>query len=143
MKLVIQRVKEASVTIDDHVYQSIKEGYLIYVAFTSTDTLETVEKATQKVIKLRIYEDNDGKINNAIPESHDILCISQFTLYADTKGQNRPSFIDALQQEKALILYEAFIHSLNKHRKVKQGIFGRHMEVMSINDGPMTILIEL
>ena len=143
MKILIQRVNEASVSIDGKLYQAIEKGYLIYVGFTHTDTLDTVNKASDKIIKLRIYEDEFGKTNEVIPRDQEILCISQFTLYAETKGQNRPSFVQALHQDKAIVLYEGFIKALNEHRKVKHGVFGAHMQVKSINDGPMTILIEL
>jgi D-tyrosyl-tRNA(Tyr) deacylase len=113
------------------------------VGFTKTDTKKIVDAMVEKILKLRIYEDDQGKINNVIPHDHEILSISQFTLYAQTKGQNRPSFIDAMTPEEASALYTYFNQTLAQNIHVKEGQFGAYMEINSINSGPMTILLEL
>jgi len=143
MKVIVQRVLDASVSIENTIYNEISKGYLLYVGFTHTDTTKTVDLMIQKILKLRIYEDENHKINLSIPLDDEILCISQFTLYAQTKGQHRPSFIEAMKQEEASGLYDYMIQKLSSYIKVKCGVFQKHMLIKSTNDGPMTILLEL
>ena len=143
MKVIIQRVLDASVSIESKVYNAISKGYLLYVGFTHSDTTKTVDIMIQKILKLRIYEDENQKINLSIPLNYDILCISQFTLYAQTKGQHRPSFIEAMKQEEASYLYDYMIQELSTFIQVKSGVFQKHMIIKSTNDGPMTILLEV
>jgi D-tyrosyl-tRNA(Tyr) deacylase len=143
MKVIIQRVLDASVSIESKVYNAISKGYLLYVGFTHSDTTKTVDLMIQKILKLRIYEDENQKINLSIPLNYDILCISQFTLYAQTKGQHRPSFIEAMKQEEASYLYDYMIQELSTFIQVKSGVFQKHMIIKSTNDGPMTILLEV
>jgi D-tyrosyl-tRNA(Tyr) deacylase len=143
MKVIVQRVLDASVSIENIVYNAISKGYLLYVGFTHSDTTKTVDLMIQKILKLRIYEDENQKINLSIPLNYDILCISQFTLYAQTKGQHRPSFIEAMKQEEASYLYDYMIQELSTFIQVKSGVFQKHMIIKSTNDGPMTILLEV
>lgn len=144
MRAVVQRVKSAEVIIDEKSYQSIQKGYLIYLGVRKTDTPIIAEQMADKIHLLRIFEDDDQKMNlNLESVSGEILLISQFTLYGNTKGNNRPSFIEAARPNEAIPLYEAVIDRLRKHHVVKTGIFGADMDVHSINDGPVTIEIEI
>ncbi len=144
MRCIVQRVKSAHVSVDDKVIGKIKQGYLIYVGIHVDDTEDNIKKMAQKVHNLRIFEDEDGKMNWSLEQAYgEILAISQFTLYGDTKGNNRPSFIQAARPEKAEALYDLFVNELKKEHHVEQGLFGAHMEIMSINDGPVNILIEI
>ncbi len=143
MRLVVQRVKEASVTIDNEVVGKINKGFLIYVGITDTDTEVEVEKQARKISGLRIFEDNEGKMNLDIMQvDGEILIISQFTLYADMKRGNRPSFIKAARPEHAIPLYELFILLLRENHHVEAGVFGADMKIHSINDGPVTIIYD-
>lgn len=144
MRAVVQRVKEAHVEIEGKIHASIKRGYLVYLGIHISDDLEKVIKLADKVHSLRIFEDEQEKMNlNLEAVGGEILVISQFTLYGNTIGNNRPSFIEAARPEHAIPLYEAFIKRLSLHHPTKSGIFGSHMMVSSINDGPVTIQIEL
>ena len=144
MRIVCQRVKEAHVKVDEKIVGAIKQGFLLYVGIHVDDHIEIVKKMAEKIHHLRIFEDHEGKMNlNLTQAGGDILAISQFTLYGDTKGNNRPSFILAARPEQAKLLYDALIHELSKHHHVEKGIFGAHMEIHSINDGPVTIIIEM
>lgn len=143
MRLVVQRVKEASVTIDNEVVGKINKGFLIYVGITDTDTEVEVEKLARKISSLRIFEDNEGKMNLDIMQvDGEILVISQFTLYADMKRGNRPSFIKAARPEHAIPLYEMFVSLLRENHHVEAGVFGADMKIHSINDGPVTIIYD-
>ncbi|NLG31787.1 MAG: D-tyrosyl-tRNA(Tyr) deacylase [Acholeplasmataceae bacterium] len=143
MRLVVQRVKEASVTIDNEVVGKINKGFLIYVGITDTDTEVEVEKLARKISGLRIFEDNEGKMNLDIMQvDGEILVISQFTLYADMKRGNRPSFIKAARPEHAIPLYELFVSILRENHHVEVGVFGADMKIHSINDGPVTIIYD-
>lgn len=143
MRLVVQRVKEASVTIDNEVVGKINKGFLIYVGITDTDTEVEVEKLARKISGLRIFEDNEGKMNLDIMQvDGEILIISQFTLYADMKRGNRPSFIKAARPEHAIPLYEMFVSLLRENHHVEAGVFGADMKIHSINDGPVTIIYD-
>jgi D-tyrosyl-tRNA(Tyr) deacylase len=143
MRLVVQRVKEASVTIDNNVVGKINKGFLIYVGITDTDTELEVEKLAKKISTIRIFEDSEGKMNLDITKvDGEILVISQFTLYADMKRGNRPSFIKAARPEHAIPLYELFISLLRENHHVEAGVFGADMKIHSINDGPVTIIYD-
>lgn len=144
MKILIQRVLSSSLTIDGKLINEINKGYMILVSFTIDDTKETLEKMAKKLINLRIFEDSNGKTNLSIKDvDGEILSISQFTLYANAKKGNRPSFIDCLSGDKAIILYEEFNKMLvNEGMKVKTGVFGADMKVSLINDGPFTIMLD-
>ena len=143
MKVVIQRVKESSVTIDNKIYNSINEGLMILVGFTEGDTSIDIDYCMKKITNLRVFDDENGIMNKSIIDiGGSILSISQFTLYADTKKGNRPSYIKALKGELSSFLYDEFNEKLNKIVETKTGIFGADMKVNLINDGPVTIIID-
>ncbi|EFI69428.1 D-tyrosyl-tRNA(Tyr) deacylase [Lysinibacillus sp. HST-98] len=144
MKVVLQRSKAASVTVDGTVTGAIDHGYVLLVGITHEDTQEDVAYLAKKVANLRLWEDTDGKMNHSILEHGGaILSVSQFTLYGDAKKGNRPSFINAARPEVAEPLWEAFNQALRQHGlHVETGIFGAMMDVALINDGPVTILLE-
>lgn len=143
MKIVVQRVKKAKVIIDNKLHSEINEGLLLYLGIGTNDTKEDVLKYANKVKNLRIFEDNEGKMNLNIKKIEgEFLVVSQFTLYANSKRGNRPSFIEAARPELAIPLYELFVEELKKEFSVKAGIFGADMKIESINDGPVTIILE-
>ena len=144
MRAVIQRVKEASVAIDNEIVGAIQEGFMVLLGIHEDDTLEDVAYLTRKIEKLRVFEDTEGKMNLDIAAVNgQILSISQFTLYADTKKGNRPSFVKAARPEVAIPLYEAFNQSLEMQGLgVATGQFGANMQIALINDGPVTIIID-
>lgn len=143
MKVLVQRCDKASVTVDNKIVGSIGKGMMILVGFTQTDTSENIDYMVDKVLNLRIYDDEAGVMNKSILDAGgSILSVSQFTLYADTRKGRRPSYINALNGEKAVILYEEFNKKLKEHIHVETGIFGAEMKVELINDGPITIMLE-
>lgn len=144
MKLVIQRVQEASVSVDQEVVGKIGHGFMVLLGVSQTDTEEIADKMFQKLLKLRIFEDKNGKTNLDIKSVNgELLIISQFTLYADCRHGNRPSFIGAGTPDQANALYEYFLSQCRKEIPVvEQGIFGAHMMVSLINDGPFTIVLD-
>ncbi len=144
MKVVIQRVSTASVTVDSQVTGEIKAGLLILLGIAHNDTKEDVDSLIDKIINLRIFEDVDGKMNRSLIDINgEILLISQFTLYADSKKGRRPSFTNAAKPDIAVPLYEFFIDSLKTQQiTVKTGIFGADMNVNLCNNGPVTIILE-
>ena len=146
MRIVIQRVKEASVTIGGTLKSSIGQGMMILVGICDEDTDEDIEYLCQKVIKLRIFDDADGVMNLPITDVPDsgILLVSQFTLMASTKKGNRPSYIHASKPEVAIPMYEKFIRRLSDlfGKEVQTGEFGANMQVELVNDGPVTIIID-
>lgn len=145
MKVVVQRVKEASCTVEGKVISKINNGYLLLVGFTHNDTYEDVKYLAKKIANLRIFEDESGKLNKSILDmNYEILSISQFTLYGDTTKGNRPSFTKALEPTKALELYFVLTNILNDEYFIKtlDGAFGKQMSISLINDGPVTILLE-
>lgn len=144
MKLVIQRVQEASVSVDQEVVGKIGHGFMVLLGVSQTDTEEIADKMYQKLLKLRIFEDENGKTNLDIKSVNgELLIISQFTLYADCRHGNRPSFIGAGTPDQANALYEYFLSQCRKEIPVvEQGIFGAHMMVSLINDGPFTIVLD-
>ncbi|MCD4826170.1 MAG: D-tyrosyl-tRNA(Tyr) deacylase [Acholeplasmataceae bacterium] len=144
MRVVVQRVKSASVKVNQKEIASIAKGFLLYIGITDTDDEKIVQKTATKVKNLRIFEDENQKLNlNLKQVNGSILAVSQFTLYGDTKGNNRPSFIKAARPEIAKPLYESFIKHLNQDFDVKSGIFQEDMDILSVNDGPVTIIIEI
>ena len=144
MKFIVQRVSEANVFVDNQIIGEIKKGFLVLVGVSNTDTKETADKMVSKLIHLRIFEDSDGKTNLDIKSVNgELLIISQFTLYADCKHGNRPSFINAGNPELANELYEYIINKCKEEVPVVQhGEFGAHMKVSLINDGPFTIVLD-
>ncbi len=144
MRLIIQRVLSASVTIDEAIYSQINHGLLILLGVTYDDTKEDIEWLVQKIINLRIFNDEEGKMNRSIQDVQgEFLVVSQFTLYASTKKGNRPSFIVSAKPEIAVSLYENFIEEIIKCGLVTQtGVFGADMKVALVNDGPVTIIID-
>ena len=143
MKFVIQRVKRASVSVDNNVIGSINKGFLILLGVNNTDTVDIADKMVQKLLNLRIFEDENGKTNLDIKSvSGEMLIISQFTLCADCRKGNRPSFTNAGNPDTANMLYEYVISKCKEQIKdVEHGQFGAHMEVSLINDGPFTIIL--
>jgi D-tyrosyl-tRNA(Tyr) deacylase len=145
MRVVIQRVTEASVVINGNEKRSIQKGMLILVGIENDDATEDIDWLTGKITKLRIFNDADGVMNLSLQETDgEILLISQFTLHASTKKGNRPSYIRAARPEFAIPLYEQMISSLSKetNKKIMTGEFGADMQVALINDGPVTICID-
>ena len=145
MIAVVQRVSEASVTIDNGVKGQIKIGFLVLLGITHTDTREDVDWLSRKIVGMRIFGDEYGKMNLDLAAINgDVLLISQFTLHASTKKGNRPSFIEAARPEVATPLYEAMIGQLSAElgKPIQTGEFGADMKVSLINDGPVTILID-
>lgn len=143
MKVVVQKVLKASVSIHGNKHNEITSGLLLLVGFTEGDNLEKIIYMAKKVANLRIFEDENNVMNKSILDvSGEILSISQFTLYGDATKGNRPSYIKALNGELAITLYDEFNKELNKYVKVKTGIFGADMKISLINDGPCTIILE-
>ncbi len=144
MKVVLQRVQRASVTIAQKRIAQIKNGALLLVGFGQNDDEQTVDYLARKISKSRIFSDQNGKINLAINDVQgQILSVSQFTLYADTAKGNRPSFVDALNPQQAQKLYELFNEKLRASGcDVQTGVFGADMQVELVNDGPLTIIYE-
>lgn len=144
MRVLVQRCKNSFVKVSNKTVGKIDSGYVLFVGFTNGDSFEIVDKMVKKVLNLRIIDDENGIMNESIlKHKKSILSISQFTLYADTKNGNRPSYSNALEGSKAIKLYEYFNNSLAKYVNVEKGIFGENMEVNLINDGPVTILLEV
>ena len=143
MKVVVQRSKKSKVTINNKVNGSINKGYVLLVGFTHGDTTDIVDKMINKILNLRIFEDENDKMNLSIKDINgSILSISQFTLYADSKKGNRPSFINAMNPDEASKLYDYFNQELSKYIEVNTGIFGADMKVEIYNDGPVTIILD-
>ena len=144
MKLVIQRVSSASVTIEGTVRGEIQKGYMVLVGVGRGDTKKDAEKLSDKMLKLRVFEDENGKMNKSIADVNgELLVISQFTLYADSRKGNRPSFIEAELPTEAEALYEYFMELCRERvAVVEKGEFGADMKVALVNDGPVTIIME-
>lgn len=146
MRVTLQRVKSAQVTVAGREIGAIQQGLLLFVGIAPTDDPAIVTKMAQKIVKLRIFEDAAGKMNLSLPQvDGGILSISQFTLYADTRKGNRPSFQDAAQPELAAQLYQTFNRALTNDlgQPVAIGEFGADMQITAVNDGPVTINMEL
>ena len=144
MKLVIQRVRNAKVDVDGKTVGSIEKGFLVLLGVTHTDTKETADYLVKKLCKLRVFEDENGKMNLSIKDvGGQLLIVSQFTLYADCSGGNRPSFVNAAKPDLANELYEYFCEKCKEEPiEVQKGIFGADMKVSLLNDGPVTIILE-
>ena len=145
MRAVIQRVKHAQVEVDKIIVGKINEGFLILLGVAPDDTKEKADAMVKKITKLRIFEDENEKMNLSIQDiKGELLVVSQFTLYADCSGGNRPSFINAAKPDLANDLYEYFVGKCKEVIPVVQtGIFGAHMEVSLLNNGPVTIELEM
>ena len=145
MIAIIQRVSQASVTIEDKIKGEIGIGFLVLLGITHSDTDEDLDWLSKKIIGLRIFSDEEGKMNlDLVTVKGNILLISQFTLHASTKKGNRPSFIEAAKPEIAIPLYEKMVIKLSTDlgKNIKTGIFGADMKVALVNDGPVTIIID-
>lgn len=145
MKLVVQRVLSASVDVDGKTVGEIKKGYLVLLGAKAGDTKADCERLANKLVNLRIFSDENDKINLSLNDvSGELLIVSQFTLYADCQKGNRPSFVDAEKPDRANELYEYFVTLCRQKtgRKVSTGIFGADMKVSLINDGPFTVILE-
>lgn len=145
MRVVVQRVNKAQVTIDNEVVGKIKRGFLLLVGLREGDELDQVKKAADKIAKMRIFEDKDGKTNLSLKDVNgEILSVSQFTLLANTKKGNRPSFVEAMRPPKSKDLWENFNKELeNRGFHVETGEFGADMQVSLENDGPFTIVLDI
>lgn len=143
MKVVVQRSKKSSVSVDEKLVNEIDNGMVLLVSFTQGDTIDNILKMTKKIANLRIFDDENGIMNKSILDAGgEILSISQFTLYGDTTKGNRPSYMKALNGEEAIKLYEIFNEEMNKYVVTKPGIFGAEMMVNISNDGPITLIME-
>ena len=145
MKLVVQRVKKSNLKIKNKLYSSINTGMVILIGISKNDNYEMAKELANKIIKLRIFNDDNGKMNKNIMQiKGEVLVVSQFTLYGDTNKGNRPSFINTAKPELAISLYNHFIDELQKliSSKVRTGKFGADMKIELINDGPVTIILE-
>ncbi|QGK76696.1 D-aminoacyl-tRNA deacylase [Flavobacterium sp. SLB02] len=145
MKVVLQRVSQASVTVDEKKVADIQKGLLVLVGIEDLDTQEDIDWLVGKIIKMRIFGDENDVMNCSVQDINgDIIVVSQFTLHASTKKGNRPSYIKAAKSEFAIPMYENFVKSLEIefNKKVQTGIFGADMKVSLLNDGPVTILID-
>ena len=144
MRLVVQRVKNAKVTVDNRVTGKINQGFLVLLGVTHSDTKETADFLVKKLCNLRVFKDENDKMNLSIKDINgELLIVSQFTLYADCQKGNRPSFVNSAKPEYANELYEYFVSEPRKEVKnVQTGEFGAHMDVELLNDGPVTIILE-
>jgi D-tyrosyl-tRNA(Tyr) deacylase len=145
MRFVIQRVSEASVTIEGSLYSAIEKGFLVLVGIEETDTREDAAWLCSKLVSMRIFGDADDKMNLSLQDiKGDVLLVSQFTLFASTKKGNRPSFIRSAKPDVAIPLYEYCIEQLSTllNQPIKTGVFGADMKVSLVNDGPVTVLVD-
>ena len=144
MRVIVQRSKESSVSVNKEVIGSINKGLVLLVGFTHNDNEEIIDKMVKKILNLRIFDDEKGVMNKSILDvGGEILSISQFTLYADTKKGNRPSYVKALSGNQAKPLYDLFNQKLEENISVATGEFGADMQVNILNDGPVTIDLEM
>lgn len=143
MKVVIQKVNQATVKVNDKIINKIDKGLLLFVGFTQNDNINNIKWMVNKILNLRIFEDENNIMNLSIKDvKGSILSISQFTLYADASKGNRPSYIKALNGKLAKPLYDEFNKLLNNEIETKEGIFGEDMKIFLINNGPTTIILE-
>ncbi len=143
MRVLVQRCKQSSVRVNNEMISSIERGLVLLVGFTEGDTLQDISYMVKKILNLRIFDDEKGVMNKSILEcGGEILSVSQFTLYADTKKGNRPSYIKAMNGASAIKLYDTFNEELGKYIGVQTGIFGADMQVHILNDGPITIWLD-
>lgn len=144
MKVIVQRVLNSSCKVDNKITGQINQGFMLLVGFNRDDTDDNVLKMVKKVLNLRIFDDEEGVMNKSILDINgSILSISQFTLYADTKKGNRPSYVNAMNGNEAIKLYQLFNKELRKSIHVEEGIFGADMQISLINNGPTTIILEV
>ncbi len=145
MRVVIQRVLEASVSINNEIYSSIKNGLLVLIGIEDADDTQDIEWLSKKIVSLRIFNDTEKKMNFSVQDvKGEILVVSQFTLFASTKKGNRPSYIKSAKPEIAVPIYEQFIQQINRDlgKPIKTGQFGADMQIALINDGPVTLLMD-
>lgn len=146
MRVVIQRVKQAAVAVEGKEISAIDEGLMILLGIEDSDTRDDISWLCAKIVNLRIFDDEQGVMNESILQKpdHDILLVSQFTLFASTKKGNRPSYIRASKPDFAVPMYESFVSELSIRlgKEVKTGVFGANMQVSLVNDGPVTICID-
>lgn len=143
MRIVVQRSLKSSVSVNNEITGSINSGLVLLVGFTDGDTITDIDYMVKKVINLRIFDDENGIMNKSILDvGGSVLSISQFTLYAETKKGNRPSYINAMKGENAIKLYDEFNKKLSEYVNVQKGVFGAEMKVSITNDGPVTIILE-
>jgi D-tyrosyl-tRNA(Tyr) deacylase len=139
MRALVQRVARASVSVDDERVAEIGPGLLVLLGVTHDDRPEHADKLADKVRALRIFPDADGRMNEPLGDEREVLCVSQFTLYGDARKGNRPAYVAAARPEQAEPLYERFCDRIGARR----GVFGAHMDVELVNDGPVTLLLEV
>ena len=144
MKIVLQRVSEANVKVDNQIVGAIEKGLMLLIGVDETDESSDADWLVKKIIDVRVFSDDDGKMNHSVKDiDGEILCISQFTLISDYKKGNRPSYITAAKPDKAIPLFEYFKDELkNSGLKIESGIFGADMKVSLINDGPVTLVFD-
>ena len=143
MRVVVQRVKSSSVKVNEEIVGSIDKGLLVLVGFTHDDNIDKIKWMVNKIINLRVFDDENGIMNKSVCDiGGSVLSVSQFTLYADSNKGNRPSYINAMNQEEASKLYDVFNKELSDKINTQTGIFRADMQVELINDGPITIIIE-
>ena len=143
MRALVQRVSKANIKVNEKNISSINKGLLVLLGIQDTDDESDITWLSNKIIKMRIFEDDNGKMNQSIEDiGGELLIVSQFTLYASTKKGNRPSFINAAHQDKALPIYQTFVSECNKQISTQTGKFGAMMQVGLVNDGPVTIWLD-
>ena len=144
MRALIERIEEGKLYIDGSLKESVSHGLLVYIAFRERDDHNTILKMADKIVKLRIFEDDNHKMNLSIKDINgEILLISSFSLYGDTKGNNRPSFVKSLGYNDAYPLWLDFSKELSLRNTTKTGVFGADMKIKATNDGPVSIIIDL
>ena len=144
MKLLIQRVSSASVSVDSSVVSEIEKGLCVFIGFCREDSESVIETGVKKMLNLRIFEDEKNKMNRSVKDINgEILCVSQFTLCSDVQSGNRPGFDSAMESEKAGILFDRFCETASKEIKTKRGVFKSLMDVRLVNHGPATFILEL
>lgn len=143
MRVVVQRVKSSSVKVEGKTVGCIDKGLLVLVGFTHDDNIDKIKWMVNKIVNLRVFDDEEGVMNKSVSDiGGSVLSVSQFTLYADANKGNRPSYINAMKQEDASLLYDIFNEELRSKINTQTGIFRADMQVELINDGPITIVIE-
>ena len=143
MRVIVQRSLNSSVSVDNKVVGKIDRGFVLLVGFHVNDSIDEIDYMLKKILKLRIFDDDNGVMNKSIIDiKGEILSISQFTLYADTKSGNRPSYMNSMKSNEAEKLYNIFNNKLRERIKVETGIFGSNMKLNITNDGPVTIILE-
>jgi len=143
MKIVVQRVDNAKVSVNEQIVGKVDKGFMLLVGFTHDDDINDIEYMVRKIVNLRVFDDENGVMNKSILDINgSILSISQFTLYADSKKGNRPSYVNAMKGELSTVLYDKFNELLSRYIKVETGIFGSEMKVTLTNDGPVTIILD-